>query len=42
MAKEEIFGPVFVLMKYKNDEEMVEIANDSNYGLGGTIISKDR
>lgn len=39
--KEEIFGPVFSMVKYKNDEEAVKIANNTNYGLGGSIMSKD-
>lgn len=38
---EEFFGPVAQIYVAKNDDEIVEIANDSNYGLGGVIHSKD-
>ncbi|WP_374952397.1 NAD-dependent succinate-semialdehyde dehydrogenase [Acinetobacter lwoffii] len=38
---EEFFGPVAQIYVAKNDDEIVEIANDSNYGLGGVIHSQD-
>lgn len=38
---EEFFGPVAQIYIAKDDEEIVEIANNSNYGLGGAIHSKD-
>ena len=41
VAQEEIFGPVLVVIPYKNEDDAVAIANDSQYGLGGTIYSKD-
>jgi len=41
LLKEETFGPVMPLVKASDLDEMVKIANDSEYGLGGTIISKD-
>lgn len=41
LNKEECFGPVFPLLKVKSAEEALEIANDSVYGLGGNIITKD-
>jgi len=41
LFQEEIFGPVFPLIKFKNEEEALKIANDSSYGLAGSIISKD-
>ncbi|EGR32128.1 hypothetical protein IMG5_095240 [Ichthyophthirius multifiliis] len=39
--QEEIFGPVFSVFKVKNIEEAIQIANDSRYGLGACIVSKD-
>lgn len=38
---EEIFGPVFMLYKYENIDEAVEIANATEFGLGGTVFAKD-
>jgi len=42
IAQEEIFGPVLSIIKYKDEDEAISIANASNYGLGGTIWSEDR
>jgi len=41
IAKEETFGPVFSLLKAKNEKEMLEIANDSDFGLGGVVVSRN-
>ena len=41
IAKEEIFGPVLSIIGYDTEEEAVEIANDTEYGLGGYVHSKD-
>ena len=41
ICQEEIFGPVAVVMPYKDDDEAADIANDSVYGLSGHIISRD-
>jgi len=41
ICQEEIFGPVAVVMPYKDDEEAANIANDTVYGLSGHIISRD-
>ena len=41
LAKEEIFGPVFVIITYKDEEEAIRIANDTIYGLGGGVWSND-
>ncbi|WP_405414647.1 NAD-dependent succinate-semialdehyde dehydrogenase [Maribacter sp. Asnod1-A12] len=38
---DELFGPVASLIKAKNDEDAMRIANDSRFGLGGGIFSKD-
>lgn len=38
---DELFGPVASLIRAKDDEDAMRIANDSRYGLGGGIISKD-
>jgi len=42
IAREEIFGPVLVAIPYDTVEEAIAIANDSEYGLGGGIITSDR
>lgn len=42
LAKEEIFGPVLVVMPYQTEEQALEIANDSIFGLGGYVFSEDR
>ncbi|MDV7242659.1 aldehyde dehydrogenase [Rhodococcus oxybenzonivorans] len=42
IAREEIFGPVLVVMSYETVDEAVAIANDSEYGLGGGVFSSDR
>ncbi|MEX1140481.1 MAG: aldehyde dehydrogenase family protein [Bacteroidota bacterium] len=41
IAQEEIFGPVLSVIRYTSDEEAVSLANDSPYGLGGGVWSKD-
>ncbi|MGL3805190.1 NAD-dependent succinate-semialdehyde dehydrogenase [Paeniglutamicibacter sp. R2-26] len=38
---EELFGPVAVVYKVTSDEEALELANDSQYGLGGAVFSTD-
>ena len=37
LAQEEIFGPVLVVISYQNEEEAVQIANSTIYGLGGAV-----
>jgi len=41
IAQEEIFGPVLVVIRYKNIDDAIRIANDSIYGLGGAVWSRD-
>lgn len=41
IAREEIFGPVVSVIGYGDDEEAIAIANDSDYGLSGSVFSGD-
>ncbi len=41
IAQEEIFGPVVSVIPYKDDEEAIRLANDSMYGLGGAVWSRN-
>jgi aldehyde dehydrogenase (NAD+) len=41
IAREEIFGPVLVVIPYDSEDEAVAIANDSEYGLGAGVSSSD-
>ena len=41
IAREEVFGPVLVLIGYEDDEDALAIANDTPYGLSGYISSGD-
>lgn len=41
IAQEEIFGPVLCIISYKTEEEAIEIANDSPYGLAAYVSSAD-
>ncbi|MDQ2679025.1 MAG: aldehyde dehydrogenase family protein, partial [Actinomycetota bacterium] len=41
VAREEIFGPVLVVIPHDGDEDALRIANDSPYGLSGTVFSGD-
>jgi aldehyde dehydrogenase (NAD+) len=41
IAREEIFGPVLSVMPYDSEEQAIEIANDTPYGLSANVESKD-
>lgn len=41
IAQEEIFGPVLSVIPYDGEDEAIRIANDSEYGLGGSVWSAD-
>jgi len=41
IAREEIFGPVVSVISYGSDEEAIAIANDSDFGLSGSVYSAD-
>lgn len=41
VAQEEIFGPVIVVIKFEDEKEAIEIANDSDYGLAGGVFTEN-
>jgi acyl-CoA reductase-like NAD-dependent aldehyde dehydrogenase len=42
IAQEEVFGPVLVIIPFDSEDEAVELANDSEYGLGGAVWAGDK
>uniref|UniRef100_A0A4W4G6X6 Aldehyde dehydrogenase domain-containing protein n=1 Tax=Electrophorus electricus TaxID=8005 RepID=A0A4W4G6X6_ELEEL len=40
LAKEEVFGPVQCIMKFKNQEEVIERANSTHYGLAAAVFTR--
>ncbi len=41
IVKEEIFGPVLVIQTFKDEEDAIKLANDSQYGLAGAVFTSD-
>jgi acyl-CoA reductase-like NAD-dependent aldehyde dehydrogenase len=41
IAQEEIFGPVLALIPVDDEEDAIRVANESNYGLNGSVLTRD-
>lgn len=41
IVREEIFGPVVVIQKFKDEQDAIRIANDTDYGLAGAVFTQD-
>ena len=40
--QEEVFGPVLIAVPFKDEKEAIQLANDTNYGLGSIVFTKDK
>jgi betaine-aldehyde dehydrogenase len=41
LAREEIFGPVLMAIPWRNEDDVIRMANDTHFGLAGFVFSKD-
>ncbi|KAE9391896.1 aldehyde dehydrogenase [Gymnopus androsaceus JB14] len=41
IVQEEVFGPVAAVIKFRTEEEVIEMANDTNYGLGCAVFTEN-
>lgn len=41
IVREEIFGPVLTVLTFETEEEAIELANDTDYGLAGAVFCND-
>lgn len=41
LMKEELFGPIFTIIEFESEEEAIQLANNSSYGLGAALMTKD-
>lgn len=42
IMKDEVFGPILNIMKFSTDEEVIKLANDSDFGLGSSVFSSNK
>ncbi len=42
ICREEVFGPVLAVVKFRTDAEAVALANDCPFGLGSTVFSSNK
>jgi len=42
LVREETFGPVMTILRVRSEEEAIRVANDTAYGLGSSVFTKDR
>ena len=41
IAREEIFGPVLAVIPFRDEDEAIRLANDTDYGLGASVQTTD-